>query len=138
MHTCKVESFTHGRIFEVIVAKEFLTSEDKVLIIDDFLANGSALMGLTSIVKSAGAELCGAGEVDLSADAIIWDVRQREMLLHAKVALTGAATSIEAGGPIDAVCTLAEEALAALRETDGRGVEEEIVSEIFKRFCVGK
>ena len=49
-----------------------------------------------------------------------------------------AVESIEAGGPIDAVCTLSEEALAALRETDGRGVEEEIVSEIFKRFCVGK
>jgi tRNA modification GTPase len=83
-------------------------------------------------------DLCGAGEVDLSADAVIWDVRQREMLLHAKSSLEGAVESIEFGGPIDAVCTLAEEALAALRETDGRGVEEEIVSEIFKRFCVGK
>ena len=83
-------------------------------------------------------EICGAGEVDLSADAVIWDVRQREMLLHAKVALEGAVASIELGGPIDAVCTLAEEALAALNETDGRGIEEEIVSEIFKRFCVGK
>ncbi len=89
-------------------------------------------------LSSAVREICGAGEVDLSADAVIWDVRQREMLLHAKVALSSAVESIEAGGPIDAVCTLAEEALAALRETDGRGVEEEIVSEIFKRFCVGK
>ena len=61
VYTCKVESFTHGRVFEVIVAKEFLNPDDKVLIIDDFLANGSALMGLISIVRSAGAEICGAG-----------------------------------------------------------------------------
>lgn len=61
VYTCKVESFTHGKIYEVIVAKEFLSPEDRVLVIDDFLANGSALMGLISIVRSAGAELCGAG-----------------------------------------------------------------------------
>lgn len=83
-------------------------------------------------------EITGAGELDLSTDAVIWDVRQREMLLHARASLASAVESIEFGGPIDAVCTLAEEALAALNETDGRGVGEEIVSEIFKRFCVGK
>jgi tRNA modification GTPase len=83
-------------------------------------------------------EITGAGEFDLSTDAVIWDVRQREMLLHARASLASAVESIELGGPIDAVCTLAEEALAALNETDGRGVGEEIVSEIFKRFCVGK
>lgn len=63
VYSCKIESFTHGRIYDVIVAKEYITSEDKILIIDDFLANGSALLGLINIVKSAGAELCGAGIV---------------------------------------------------------------------------
>ena len=53
-------------------------------------------------------------------------------------ALEGAADALEAGDPIDCVCTLAEEAMAALDETDGRSVEEGIVDEIFKRFCVGK
>lgn len=63
VYTCKVESFTHGRVYDIIVSKEFLKAEDKVLIIDDFLANGSALMGLSQLVKDAGATLVGAGIV---------------------------------------------------------------------------
>ena len=63
VYTGKVESFTHGRVYDIIVAKEFLQAEDKVLIIDDFLANGSALLGLTKLVKDAGAMLIGAGIV---------------------------------------------------------------------------
>lgn len=63
VYTGKVESFTHGREYDIIVAKEFLNSVDKVLVIDDFLANGSALMGLTKLVKDAGATLVGAGIV---------------------------------------------------------------------------
>ena len=61
VYTCKVESFTHSTVYDVIVAKEFLGPEDKVLIIDDFLANGAALMGLIKIVNDAGATLVGAG-----------------------------------------------------------------------------
>lgn len=61
VYTSKVESFTHGRIYDIIVAKEFLLPTDRVLIIDDFLANGSALMGLIKLVKDAGATLVGAG-----------------------------------------------------------------------------
>jgi len=61
VYTSKVESFTHGRVYDIIVAKEFLGPEDKVLIIDDFLANGAALQGLISLVKDAGAEVVGAG-----------------------------------------------------------------------------
>ncbi len=89
-------------------------------------------------LSDAIAEICGAGDFDISSDAVIWDVRQREILLHAKSALSEACAALSSGGPLDAVCTLAEEALAALNETDGRGVGEEIVNEIFKRFCVGK
>ena len=63
VYSCKIESFTHGRIYDVIVAKEYLNENDTVLIIDDFLANGSALLGLINIVKSSGATLGGAGIV---------------------------------------------------------------------------
>ena len=61
VYTTKVESFTHGRVYDIIVSKEFLLPTDRVLIIDDFLANGAALLGLTQLVKDAGATLVGAG-----------------------------------------------------------------------------
>ena len=61
VYTSRVQSYTHGRIFDIIVAKEFLGPGDKVLIIDDFLANGAALEGLISLVKDSGAEFVGAG-----------------------------------------------------------------------------
>ena len=63
VYTTKVESFTHGRIYDIIVSKEFLGKGVKVLLIDDFLANGKALEGLAQIVKDSGAELVGAGIV---------------------------------------------------------------------------
>lgn len=63
VYTSKVESFTHNKTYDVIVSKKFLTKEDKVLLIDDFLANGNALKGLIEIVKAADAHLVGAGIV---------------------------------------------------------------------------
>ncbi|MCI8503131.1 MAG: xanthine phosphoribosyltransferase [Dorea sp.] len=63
VYTTKVESFTHGRVYDIIVAKEFLGEGDRVLVIDDFLANGKALEGLSELVKLSGAELVGAGVV---------------------------------------------------------------------------
>ena len=63
VYTTKVESFTHGKVYDVIVAQQFLGPEDKVLIIDDFLANGAALEGLIDLVHQAGAQLAGAGIV---------------------------------------------------------------------------
>ena len=63
VYTSKVESFTHGRVYNIIVSKRFLGPEDRVLIIDDFLANGCALMGLIDIVRASGAERAGAGIV---------------------------------------------------------------------------
>ncbi len=60
-YTTKIQSFTHGKIYEVIVSKKFLSSEDHVLIIDDFLANGCALMGLLELVERAGATVEGIG-----------------------------------------------------------------------------
>lgn len=63
VYTTKVESFTHGRVYDVIVSKEFLGKGDKVLLIDDFLANGKALEGLARLVEESGAQLVGAGIV---------------------------------------------------------------------------
>lgn len=58
-----VESYTHGTTYGVIVSKSFLGKEDRVLIVDDFLAIGNALDGLINIVKESGAELVGCGAV---------------------------------------------------------------------------
>ncbi len=63
LYTTKVTSFTKGREYNVIVSKKFIGKGDKVLIIDDFLANGCALMGLMELVEQSGAELIGAGIV---------------------------------------------------------------------------
>mgnify|MGYP002607911615 FL=1 len=63
VYTTKVESFTHVKVYDIMVAKEFLGAGDKVLLIDDFLANGKALEGLAAVVKDSGAELVGAGIV---------------------------------------------------------------------------
>lgn len=63
VYTTKVESFTHGRVYDIIVSKEFLGKGDKVLLIDDFLANGKALEGLAELVTKSGAELVGDGVV---------------------------------------------------------------------------
>ena len=57
----KIQSFTHGKVYDVIVFKKFLSPEDHILVIDDFLANGCALLGLTDLVESAGATVEGIG-----------------------------------------------------------------------------
>ena len=61
MYTTEVESFTHKNKNQIIVSKRFLSSEDKLLIVDDFLANGCALQGLISIAEAAGASVEGIG-----------------------------------------------------------------------------
>ena len=61
VYSTKIESFTHKRVYDVIVSKKFLHPEDHILIIDDFLANGCALMGLIQIVSQAGATVAGIG-----------------------------------------------------------------------------
>ena len=63
VYTTRVESFTHGKVYDVIVSQKFLGPGDKVLIIDDFLANGAALEGLIDLTRQSGAELAGAGDV---------------------------------------------------------------------------
>lgn len=63
MYIAEVESFTHKNKNQVIVSKKFLSADDHLLIIDDFLANGCALQGMISIAKSAGATIEGLGIV---------------------------------------------------------------------------
>ena len=59
--TSRVHSFTHDRDYDIIVSKDYLTDADRVLLIDDFLANGAALRGLIDICTQAGAKVVGAG-----------------------------------------------------------------------------
>ena len=61
VYSTKIQSFTHKKIYDVIVSKKFIKPEDHILIIDDFLANGCALEGLLQIVDDAGATVEGIG-----------------------------------------------------------------------------
>ncbi len=63
VYTSEVVSYTHGKCYTVRVAKEHLSKEDRVLIIDDFLAKGAALEALEDICNQAGAEIVGVGIV---------------------------------------------------------------------------
>lgn len=63
VYSTKIESFTHNKTYDVIVSRKFLNAEDRILIIDDFLANGCALAGLIDLVRSAGAAVEGIGIV---------------------------------------------------------------------------
>ena len=61
VYAVEVESFTHGNTNTVVCSKEYLHADDRVLIVDDFLATGAALVGLKALVEQAGAALVGAG-----------------------------------------------------------------------------
>lgn len=63
VYTSKVESFTHGTTYDIMVSKRFLNEGDKVLIVDDFLAIGNALNGLIELVNKSGAQVVGCGVV---------------------------------------------------------------------------
>ena len=63
LYTTQVKSYTHNRTYDVILSKKFLSADDHVLIIDDFLANGCAVNGLLDIIEEAGATLEGVGIV---------------------------------------------------------------------------
>ena len=60
VYSTPVHSFTHGNDYNMVVSRDYLTASDKVLLVDDFLANGAALRGLVELVNQAGASLCGA------------------------------------------------------------------------------
>lgn len=60
VYSTPVHSFTHGNDYNMVVSRDYLTASDRVLLVDDFLANGAALRGLVALVEQAGATLCGA------------------------------------------------------------------------------
>ncbi len=59
-YRASVESFTHKTVYDIVVSKDFINSGDRILIVDDFLANGNALVGLSDLVRQAGATVVGA------------------------------------------------------------------------------
>ena len=61
VYSSQIESFTHKRVYDVIVSKKYLGEDDHILIIDDFLANGCAVNGLIDIIEHAGATVEGIG-----------------------------------------------------------------------------
>ena len=61
VYSTKIESFTHKKVYDVIVSKKYIGKDDHILLIDDFLANGCALNGLIDLVQSAGATVEGIG-----------------------------------------------------------------------------
>lgn len=61
VYTTKIQSFTHQRVYDVIVSKKYLSPDDHILVVDDFLANGCAVEGLIDIIQSSGATLEGVG-----------------------------------------------------------------------------
>lgn len=63
LYTTRVVSYTHKKTYDVIVSKKFLKPEDRVLILDDFLANGCAVEGLLDLIQQAGAACAGVGIV---------------------------------------------------------------------------
>ena len=61
VYSTKIESFTHKKVYDVIVSKKYIGPEDHILIIDDFLALGNGILGLKSLCEQAGAEVVGVG-----------------------------------------------------------------------------
>ena len=78
------------------------------------------------------------GEIEIGNDAVVTGARQYASLVSSAEALTSALDDLRADIPLDLCCVAVENALTLLGEVDGRELGEEIVSEIFSRFCVGK
>ena len=78
------------------------------------------------------------GSIRLSTDAVLTNARQHAAALGAVESVGRAVETLRAGLPLELSCSAAEGALTALGEIDGRAVSEDIVSEIFSHFCVGK
>ena len=114
--------------------------------IDDFYKNAFAHSVSISAKEGAGMDalanmaetLFTKGEIDVRRDAVLTNARQHSAAMLALEAVRRALSSLNLGAPVDLCCTDAEAAMAALQEIDGRTVSEDIVAQIFSRFCVGK
>ena len=78
------------------------------------------------------------GSIDLSSDAVVADARQYSSLVRTAESLRTALTAAQNGISLDLCCIDVESAMQSLGELEGREVGEDIVSEIFSKFCVGK
>ena len=114
--------------------------------VDEFYKNAfahsvsiSAKSGVGMDALTALAErLFTAGEIDIRNDAILTNARQHSAATKALESVRRAIFALEAGASIDLCCIDAEEAMSSLSEIDGRAVSEDIVAQIFSKFCVGK
>ena len=97
-------------------------------------ASGQGLDKLTALVEG----LFVDGEIDLANDAVVMGSRQYSALVRASALLGDTVCELDAGAPLDVCCISVEEAMSAIGEIDGRLIGEEIVSEIFSKFCMGK
>lgn len=114
-----------------IPAQRYLGFQEPVLLSAE---SGEGMEELCSLIEARFTD----GQIDLSKDAVLTGARQHAAALRALQAVQAAREALEMGYPIDACCTDAERAMAALAELDGRAVSEDIVGEIFSHFCVGK
>ncbi|MBR6681336.1 MAG: tRNA uridine-5-carboxymethylaminomethyl(34) synthesis GTPase MnmE [Clostridia bacterium] len=96
--------------------------------------SGEGFDKLSSLVE----DLFIDGEIDLASDAVVMGARQHSALVRAGALLGDTVCELDAGAPLDVCCISVEEAMSAIGEIDGRLIGEEIVSEIFSKFCVGK
>lgn len=96
--------------------------------------NGKGMDELTALVE----RLFTDGSLDTRSDAVLTNARQHAAVLSAREACKRAVDALRTGHPIDMCCTDAELAMAAIAEVDGRAVSEDIITEIFSHFCVGK
>ena len=96
--------------------------------------NGEGLEKLRELVE----ELFVDGEIDLANDAVVMGARQYSALVRARDLLGDTVCELDEGAPLDVCCISVEEAMSAIGEIEGRLIGEEIVSEIFSKFCVGK
>ena len=94
-------------------------------------------MGMEELRQTVERLFCD-GALDLRNDAIVSDARQQAALVRSRETLSEALEELRVGLPLDLCCVGIECAMSALGEVDGREIGEEIVSEIFSRFCVGK
>lgn len=78
------------------------------------------------------------GVIDLRNDAILTNARQHAAAIRAKEAVERSLAALNAGLPLELCCSDAEQSMSSLREMDGRAISEDIVAQIFSRFCVGK
>ena len=122
-----------------------LNKQDKACLFESDLLDSFAHVVTVSAAKGEISELCTlverlylSAEIDIRNDAVVANARQFAALSRGAEAIRIALDALSLGIPLDATCVEMERAMAAVGEVDGRAVGEDVVSEIFSHFCVGK